>query len=404
MPTQLSRPADKYSPLYFLGSLGSGGLTITFFMYLMFWVPHPGRPVPLFEDVTKAFANGSTALQAAIAIAVIGIAVFAFLNIKTLLWNISAYSAFSKTEAYEKLRASNAETTLLARPLAMAMTVNVLFIVGLVYVPGLWTIREVLFPLAMIAFALLGVMAFATIGDFLGRVLTKGGVFDVTAHNSFAQLLPAFALAMIGVGFAAPAAMSGNPTTVGISLVISTFFGVASILYTAVAAITAFNSMLHYGTAEEAAPTLMVVVPIMTVLGILFLRQNHGMHTTFESHSAAVDTMIFLARFMTVEVIFLMLGLLILNRQGYFKDYVFGNQTSPASYALVCPGVAFNVLSFFFIHKGLVATGILVKFSLVYWGLIAIPLAAQVLMILLVFRLNRQHFTRRPDAAAVPAE
>lgn len=404
MPTQLSRPADKYSPLYFLGSLGSGGLTITFFMYLMFWVPHPGRPVPLFEDVTKAFANGSTALQAAIAIAVIGIAVFAFLNIKTLLWNISAYSAFSKTEAYEKLRASNAETTLLARPLAMAMTVNVLFIVGLVYVPGLWTIREVLFPLAMIAFALLGVMAFATIGDFLGRVLTKGGVFDVTAHNSFAQLLPAFALAMIGVGFAAPAAMSGNPTTVGISLVISTFFGVASILYTAVAAITAFNSMLHYGTAEEAAPTLMVVVPIMTVLGILFLRQNHGMHTTFESHSAAVDTMIFLARFMAVEVIFLMLGLLILNRQGYFKDYVFGNQTSPASYALVCPGVAFNVLSFFFIHKGLVATGILVKFSLVYWGLIAIPLAAQVLMILLVFRLNRQHFTRRPDAAAVPAE
>ena len=404
MPTQLSRPADKYSPLYFLGSLGSGGLTITFFMYLMFWVPHPGRPVPLFEDVTKAFANGSTALQAAIAVAVIGIAVFAFLNIKTLLWNISAYSAFSKTEAYEKLRASNAETTLLARPLAMAMTVNVLFIVGLVYVPGLWTIREVLFPLAMIAFALLGVMAFATIGDFLGRVLTKGGVFDVTAHNSFAQLLPAFALAMIGVGFAAPAAMSGNPTTVGISLVISTFFGVASILYTAVAAITAFNSMLHYGTAEEAAPTLMVVVPIMTVLGILFLRQNHGMHTTFESHSAAVDTMIFLARFMTVEVIFLMLGLLILNRQGYFKDYVFGNQTSPASYALVCPGVAFNVLSFFFIHKGLVATGILVKFSLVYWGLIAIPLAAQVLMILLVFRLNRQHFTRRPDAAAVPAE
>lgn len=404
MPTQLSRPADKYSPLYFLGSLGSGGLTITFFMYLMFWVPHPGRPVPLFEDVTKAFANGSTALQAAIAIAVIGIAVFAFLNIKTLLWNISAYSAFSKTEAYEKLRASNAETTLLARPLAMAMTVNVLFIVGLVYVPGLWTIREVLFPLAMIAFALLGVMAFATIGDFLGRVLTKGGVFDVTAHNSFAQLLPAFALAMIGVGFAAPAAMSGNPTTVGISLVISTFFGVASILYTAVAAITAFNSMLHYGTAEEAAPTLMVVVPIMTVLGILFLRQNHGMHTTFESHSAAVDTMIFLARFMAVEVIFLMLGLLILNRQGYFKDYVFGNQTSPASYALVCPGVAFNVLSFFFIHKGLVATGILVKFSLVYWGLIAIPLAAQVLMILLVFRLNRQHFTRRPDAAAIPAE
>lgn len=404
MSFQPTRPANKYSPLYFLGSLGAGGLTITFFMYLMFWVPHPGRPVPIFEDITKAFSNGSAALQFGIVVALIGIAVFAFLNVKALLWNMSAYSAFSKTEAYEKLRSSNAETTLLARPLAMAMTVNVLFIVGLVYVPGLWGIREALFPLAMIAFALIGVMAFITIGDFLGRVLTKGGLFDVTAHNSFAQLLPAFALAMIGVGFAAPAAMSETPVIVGASLIFSTFFGVASILYTTVAAITAFNSMLHYGTAEEAAPTLMVVVPIMTVLGILFLRQNHGMHTTFESHTANVETMMFLAKVLTVEIIFLMLGMLILNRQGYFKDYVFGNQTSPASYALVCPGVAFNVMSFFFIHKGLVAVGILAKFSLVYWGLIAIPVIAQFAMIALVFRLNRQHFKFRAPEVAVPAE
>lgn len=404
MSEHMSKPADKYSPLYFLGSVGAGGLTITFFMYLMFWVSHKGRPVPIYEDVMTAFSNGSTALQAAIAIALIGIAVFAFMNIKALVWNLSAYSAFSKTEAYEKLRNSNAETTLLARPLALAMSVNVLFIVGLVFVPGLWGIRETLFPIAMIAFFLIGVMAFTTIGDFLGRVLTKGGLFDVTAHNSFAQLLPAFALAMIGVGFAAPAAMSGSPVIVGASLIFSTFFGIASVIYTTVAAITAFNSMLHYGTAEEAAPTLMVVVPIMTVLGILFLRQSHGMHTTFDSLAAPVETLSFLAKLLTVEIIFLMLGMLILNRQGYFKDYIFGNQTSPASYALVCPGVAFNVLSFFFVHKGLLAIGIVAKFSVVYWALLALPLIAQFMMIALVFRLNGQHFRRRPIAAAVPAE
>jgi len=209
---------------------------------------------------------------------------------------------------------------------------------------------------------------------------------------------------MIGVGFAAPAAMSGEPVIVGASLVFSTFFGVAAVIYTTVAAITAFNSMLHYGTAEEAAPTLMVVVPIMTVLGILFLRQNHGMHTTFDSHTAAIETLSFLAKIMTVEIIFLMLGLLILNRQGYFKDYVFGSQTSPASYALVCPGVAFNVISFFFVHKGLLPVGMIAKFSLVYWGLLAIPLLAQFLMIALVFRLNRQHFSRKAAPVAVPAE
>ena len=42
--------ANRYSPLYFLASVGAGGLTVTFFMWLMFWVPHTGRPVPIFED------------------------------------------------------------------------------------------------------------------------------------------------------------------------------------------------------------------------------------------------------------------------------------------------------------------------------------------------------------------
>ena len=49
-----SRPADNWSPLYFLASVGAGGISVTFFMYLMHWVPHPGRTVPVFEDITAA--------------------------------------------------------------------------------------------------------------------------------------------------------------------------------------------------------------------------------------------------------------------------------------------------------------------------------------------------------------
>ena len=80
-----TRPADSWSPLYFLASLGAGGLAVTFFMYLLFWVPHPGQPVPVFEDILAAFQRGSLALRAAILIAVTGIAGFAFLNIKMLI-------------------------------------------------------------------------------------------------------------------------------------------------------------------------------------------------------------------------------------------------------------------------------------------------------------------------------
>lgn len=405
MPDSQLKTAKTYSPLYFLASLGAGGLVVTFFMYLMFWVPHAGQPVPVFSDLMTVFALGTMPLKAAVMVAMAGIAIFAFLNVKSLIWNLSSLTRFRKTKEYVALRLSNGETTLLAAPLAAAMTVNALFIVGLVFVPGLWLIVEYLFPLALIAFLAIGVWAFALIGNFLGRVLTKGGVFDVTAHNSFAQLLPAFALAMVAVGLAAPAAMSGNTLVVGASLVLSTFFGTAAILYAGFASVTAFSSMLHYGTAREAGPTLMVIVPIMTVLGIMSLRQSHGLHVGFEVHQTAGETMIFLARLLTVQILFVLLGMLVLRRQNYFADFVFGDKTSPGSYALVCPGVALSVMLHFFINKGLVAAGLIAKFGITYWSLTAIALLAQFMMIALVLRLNRQHFSAKgtPDRM-VPAE
>ena len=151
-----------------------------------------------------AFDGGALPMKTAIAIAMVGIAFFAYLNIRMLVWNLGRLSAFSRTDAYDKLRKSNAETQLLAMPLALAMTVNGLFIVGLVFVPGLWAIVEYLPPAAMVAFLLIGLLALRQIGHFLARVLSEGGVFDVTAHNSLAQLLPAFALAMVAVGLSAP--------------------------------------------------------------------------------------------------------------------------------------------------------------------------------------------------------
>ncbi|WP_095587337.1 TsoY family (seleno)protein [Actibacterium ureilyticum] len=404
MQPRLQRPADRYSPLYWLASLGAGGLAVTFFMYLMFWVPHPDRPVPVFEDLAQSFATGGLGLQAAIVIAALGIAVFAFLNIRSLIWNISQYRAFAKTPEFDTLAASNGETQLLAMPLALAMSVNVGFILGLVFVPGLWGIVEYLFPMALIAFGLIGVLAFRQLGRFFGRVLPEGGVFDVTANNSFAQLLPAFALSMVAVGFAAPAAMSTTAMTVGVSLIGSTFFGVTAILYALVAAIIGFNSMLHYGTARASGPTLMVVIPILTVLGIMFLRQEHGMHVTFDSHTDAIANLVFLSRMLAVQVVFLLLGLLVLRRQGYFDSFVLGRETSAGSYALVCPGVALSVMVHFWVNKGLVANGLIDKFGAGFWALTAIALALQVSMIWLVFRLNRQHFGKPSPAAPVPAE
>ena len=389
-----TRPADSWSSLYFLASLGAGGLAVTFFMYLLFWVPHPGQPVPVFEDILAAFQRGSLALRAAILIAVTGIAGFAFLNIKMLIWNLRQFAAYSKTAAYTKLMNSNAETTLLAMPLAMAMTVNAMFIIGLVFIPGLWSFVEYMFPAAMIAFAAIAYLALRRIGNFLGRVLSEGGVFDVTANNSFAQLLPAFALAMAAVGMAAPAAMSTAPLTVGIALVLSIALGTIASLYALIAAILAFNSMLHHGTAKESAPTLMVVVPILTILGIMMMRQEHGLHTTFEMHGGRADTLILTTTILAVQAVFLALGLLVMRRQKYVASFLIGPENSSGSYALVCPGVALSVMLHFWINKGLVGAEMITKFGGAYWALTAVAIFLQFAMVALVFHLNRRHFGR----------
>ena len=404
MNTSQQRPADTWSPLYFLASLGAGGLAVTFFMFLMFWVPHPGQPVPVFEDIHAAFSQGSLALKAAIIVAVTGIAGFAFLNIRLLIWNLARLVEFKKTDAYAKLVQSNGETQLLAMPLALAMTVNAGFILGLVFVPGLWSVVEYLFPGAMVAFGLIAYLGFLRIGAFLGRVLSEGGVFDVTANNSFAQLLPAFALSMAAVGMSAPAAMSTVPMTVGVSLVLSIVLGTIAGLYALVAAIVAMGSMLRHGTARESAPTLMIVVPILTILGIMSMRQEHGLHTTFEAHGGLADNLLLTTSILAIQGVFLALGLLVLKRQKYADAYLRGEGNSAGSYALVCPGVALSVMLHFWVNKGLVGAGLIAKFGVAYWSLTMLAIAAQVSMIVLVLLLNKRHFGRPADGHAVPAE
>ena len=284
----LTRPADRYSPLSFLASLGAGGTAVTFFLWLYFWVKHPGQPVPVFEDIAAAFTGGGALMKAMILGAMAGIVFFAFHNVRLLIWNLRQLSQFKRTEAYAQLRASNAETQLTAMPLAIAMTINVGFILGMVFVPGLWSVVEYLFPLAIVAFTLTGILALSQLGGFLARVKTDGN-FDWTANGSFAQMLPAFALSMVGVGLAAPGALSHVALTSGIGIMLATFFMMAALIVGLVALVLGIHSMLSHGAAVESVPTIMVVIPILTVLGILGMRVNHGLHVNFEAHGSAAD-------------------------------------------------------------------------------------------------------------------
>jgi hypothetical protein len=349
MQSKLTRPSDTYSPLYFLASLGTGGLTVAFFMWLMHWTPHRGRSVPVFEDLATAFAVGGVAVRAMIIVAVISIAFYAFLNIKYLLWNLTRFREWKQTESYGRLRTSNAETQLLAMPLALAMSVNVIFIIGMVFVPGLWNVVEYLFPLAIIAFLAIGLLAFRMLADFFGRVLTVGG-FSCAVNNSFSQALPAFALAMIGVGLAAPAGLSATPLVAGIGLVLSTFFLITALLIGGISLVLGIRSMMENGADVETVPTLSIFVPLLTIIGILSLRQSHGLGEHFALASSGADRLMMLSQFLSAQLLFALLAGTVLKRFGYAARFIFGRDASVGSYALVCPGVALAVMIHFWLN------------------------------------------------------
>jgi hypothetical protein len=192
--------------------------------------------------------------------------------------------------------------------------------------------------------------------------------------------------------------------TAGFSLVLSTFFIVAAVLLALIVMVMSVRPMLENGVNVEAAPTLMVVIPLITVVGIALIRQNHGLHVHFDVHGGAGETLRMLTQLLSVQVAFALFGLAVLARVGYVARFVTGAETSAGSYALVCPGVALSVMTHFWLNKGLVATGLVAKFSVAYWSISAIAVALQVGMIVLVWMLATKHFRAGSAKAAVPAE
>jgi hypothetical protein len=392
---------ENYSPLYFLSALGAGGLAANFFTWLMFWVPHPDRPVPLFEDLLRVLSTGPWTMQMAVSVAVIGVTLFSILHFRLLIWNLLEFRRFSKTPAGIMLRSGNAETQLLALPLAVAMTINVCFIIGMVFVPNLWSIVEWLFPVAIAAFVIVGIWAIRLLGDFFGRILTRGG-FDCARNNSFAQLLPSFALSMVAVGLAAPVAFSATHWIVGLSYLLAKFFIVTSLMIGAVKLVLGMRAMMEGGASTESAPTLWIGVPILTVLAIALMRQGHGAHIHLGDHAAAIENLGLLSTFLSAQIAFLLLGWVVLQRHGYFRRYVTnGSENSPGSWALICPGVATGVILHFFVNHGLVAVGLIDKFSVAYWMISGLSIAVQTVTIWFFFRLMKRHFYSRQSVPLV---
>ena len=157
--------------------------------------------------------------------------------------------------------------------------------------------------------------------------------------------------------------------------------------------------------AREAGPTLWLGIPIFTLAGITIFRVGAGIsHGMLGIEYPPVFAFIVIGLLLSAQLVMGLLGYAVMRGQGYFAEYVWGEGRSVPAYGLICPGVALSVLGMFFIHWGLIATGIVDKFSLVHFVLLAMVFAMQLRTIQTVIALNRKLLYSRRGASALRDE
>jgi hypothetical protein len=385
----LSSNESSFSPQYFLAALGAGGLAVSFFLYPMFMLPHPQTPMVSFEAIWPVLTGGNRLLSTLLALDLMAVLAFAFIHFHLLVKSLLAFRRFRLTSAYETLRQGNGEVSLMAIPLTLSMSINVLFVLGSLFVPGLWGVVEWLFPFALVAYISVGVYALRIYGAYFTRLLVSGD-FDFGGNNNLSQLMAIFAFAMIATGLAGPGAMSHTQQINALGIFGSLFFLSLAALLSLIKLVLGMKSMLRQGVSKETSYTLWILIPILTLFGISSIRIIMGLHHGFEQPLSRPGLFVFTSVLVSLEILAGLLGYKVMKAVGYFDDYLRGNKRDVGSFALICPGVAFFVFGFFFITFGLLKNGLVAPLSVAYFLILAPFVWIQLKTVAVFLKLNCQ--------------
>lgn len=341
-----------FTPLHGLASLGAGGLAVSFYIWLMFLTPHPDSPVPTYESLSLASAQAAGAGW--ITLVTVMVAVMAFAHYALLVWWLRRGTQLPAAEK-DNLYRGEAHVFRMITPLVLAMSVNAGFVVGLVFVPGLWQVKEWLFPLALLAFTALLVMATQRWLAQQSRLKSERLSYR---SKGLIELLATFAFAMITVGLSASAAMSDTVWVHTTGLVLS-LVGAAMAIW---AAIRVFldrrTSLREHPVAAAATGSLLMGVPILTVLGIASYRLMMAGQHHFSVEITQFTVTATLAGLFIAQVLIFLVATPKVTQRGGWRALV-TEQPQGASFSLICPGVGFFVLGMFLVSNGLVPAGLL---------------------------------------------
>ncbi|OCL85105.1 hypothetical protein AAW30_00249 [Arcobacter porcinus] len=378
---------ESFSPTFYLKSLASGVLSISFFIYIMFLVPHPNSPITTFWDIFKILGKGDY-ITFITTFSLVFVVAFAVIHYKLLILNTKQFLIYRKTDSYKELFSTNKQVTLMAIPLTYTVSILLAFILLVGFVPGLWSIVQYIFPIILIGFVINGIYALKVFFNYFARIMLTGE-FNFGKKDKVIQMLAIFSFSMISVGFASLGAMSSNITLSSIGVFASLFFATLASILTILKFTFGFKN-IKKGIDIETALSFSLMIPLLTLLGITFIRITFGLEHSFDKQTDSITIFILGSIILTLQLIFGFLSYILVKKLGTFEKFINENIKTALSFIIVFPNITFFIFGMFFINIALVNNGIVEQYSTNYFILMSPFVLTHFRAIILFFKLKKR--------------
>lgn len=382
---------NTFSPLSFLASLGAGGISVIPFSFLQYTY-HTGKGLITFGQIDH-FSLPVTQ-QALFYLMEAVMVIFASIHFILTFQNTKELIGWVKSKEYDGVLNDPLKNAgIMATFLSYFMTMNV-FIGPIRYFSPFMSknLQGMMLP-ALIVAAVLWVLMMRMEIKLLKISFVNS--FDVNKIH-FGWLLHPFSLAMGTVTLTGIAAMSKTPYIAHTAASLASVSGTMAFFLLIVKLVSIFKS--HFAADglpdKQFLPSMLIVVPIVTLLAISGFRMGHYFHNQLGFHTEFLGFAIIAFSF-AFETWYLMFGLALLK--DYFKKNFFKKEFYLTQWGLICPFVAYAVLGSF-LYKLFIP-------SPVIYGLILASMTTAITLFSLIYsRHYRCRAQKRTGSVAVSCQ
>jgi len=330
-----------FNPMRFLASLGAGGIAVAPFAIMQYTFTHPKGLIQLKN--LKAMELSSLQQIETTALMII-MALFTLLHFALSVPFFADLLRWRKTDSFKTFMSNPQENSAIMAPyLSLIMTMNVFIGPIRFFFSIVGDNLQLLMLPALMVIGLIWLSMMKTEIGLLKRAFSDH--FDADTIN-FGWLIQVFALSMGSVTLSGIAALAKAPNIAHTAFVLTSISFSMALFLLMIKLPQIFKNHFHAQSLPEhpAMPSVMILVPIITLLAITGFRLGHYMEKQLGIHLGGYFLIIVFGA-LAMESWYLIFSLSLIK--GFLQKDLFKKEYYVTMWGMICPFVAFSVLSAF---------------------------------------------------------